>query len=265
MDVSVMAQEGKSSPHNGQQALFPRALTAFEKSALVWLLPEDKPGYNEYRKFISMWKVVGEGRRGAGNYILAEPGTTADTESPLPQVLAYGMIETDRADISVTLREVFENQLEFEIVNVKGETIPERFSEKRRWNFSLWTPAQPCPICSRLPREVTMRRENGTDVTLAVCVNDRRLWVCDAEDGVNHLIPVTNFHNALMLYKNIRDPERALAADNFFKDIQTFSDVDLTAAFVHYNKLRKKVDLGTVLFPETKKTLLKRVVSLFKK
>jgi hypothetical protein len=112
---------------------------------------------------------------------------------------------------------------------------------------------------------VTIRRENGSDATLAVCANDRRLWICDARDGVNHLIPVTNFHNALMLYKNIRDPERALAADNFFKDLHVFSDADLTAAFVHYNKLRKKVDLGTVLFPKTKITLLDRVVLLFRK
>jgi hypothetical protein len=265
MDVSVIAQEGGRSPHNGQQALFPRALTPFERAALLWLLPEDKPGYNEYRKYITSWKVVGEGRRGSGNYILAEPGTIADVESPLPQVLAYGMIEADRADISITLRELLENQLEFEIVNVKGETIPEHFTEKRRWSFSLWTHKQPCPICRRPPREVTIKRENGSDATLAVCVSDRRLWICDARDGVNHLIPVTNFHNALMLYKNIRDPKRALAADNFFKDLHMFSDADLTAAFVHYNKLRKKVDLGTVLFSKTKITLLEKVVSLFRK
>jgi hypothetical protein len=265
MDIGVMAQEGGSSPHNGQQPLFPRALTPFEKASLLWLLPEDKPGYNEYRKYISSWKVVGEGRRGSGNYILAESGTIADTESPLPQVLAFGMIEADRSDVSVTIRELLENQLEFEIVSVTGETIPEHFTEKRRWNFSEWTPKQPCPRCQRPPREVTIRRENGSDATLAVCVNDRRLWICDARDGVNHLIPVTNFHNALMLYKNIRDPKRALAADNFFRDLHTFSDADLTAAFVHYNRLRKKVDLGTVLFPKAKITFLERVVSLFRK
>ena len=265
MDVSVMAQEGGGPPRNGQQVLFPRALTPFEKAALLWLLPEDKPGYNEYRKYVSSWKVVGEGRRGLGNYILAEASTVADTESPLPQVLAYGMIEADRADISVTLRELLENQLEFEIVNVKGEIIPEQFTEKRRWNFSVWTPMQVCPICRKPPRQVTIRREQGADATLAVCVNDRRLWIHDARDGVNHLIPVTNFHNALMLYKNIRDPERALAADNFFKDFHTFSDVELTAAFVHYNKLRKKVELGTVVFPKMKRTLLGRVASLFRK
>jgi hypothetical protein len=68
-----------------------------------------------------------------------------------------------------------------------------------------------------------------------------------------------------MLYKNIRDPKRALAADNFFRDLHTFSDADLTAAFVHYNRLRKKVDLGTVLFPKAKITFLERVVSLFRK
>ena len=95
---------------------------------------------------------------------------------------------------------------------------------------------------------------------------DKRLWIFDALDGVNHLIPVTNFHNALMLHKNIRDPKTALAAENFFRQLHTFSDADLGAAFVQYNKLRKKIDLGRIVLPGSKKTtLVDKVLSLFKK
>ncbi|MGA7159738.1 MAG: hypothetical protein WBZ48_01970 [Bacteroidota bacterium] len=254
------------SPHNGQQVFFPRPLSAFERETLLWLLPAERPGYNEYRKYITEWAIVGEGRRGTGNYILAEKGVLPDVESPLPQVFAYGVIEAEHVTISATLRELFEDQLEYEIVNLNGETIPESFAERRRWNFSLWLPAHPCPACGSKLREVTIRRESGGDATLAVCAADKRLWIFDSENGVNHLMPVTNFHNALMLQKNIRDPETALAAENFFRQLHTFSDMDLGAAFVQYNKLRKKIELGRVIMPGSKKmSLVDKVYSLFKK
>jgi len=256
----------QSSPNNGQQALFPRPLTAFERETLLWLLPAERSGYNEYRKFILDWVVVGEGRRGAGNYILAERGVLPDVESPLPQVFAYGVIEAENVNISATLRELFEDQLEYEIVNLSGETVPQHLTVRRRWNFSLWSPAQPCPACGSAVRQVTIRRESGGDATLAVCSADKRMWIFDALDGVSHLIPVTNFHNALMLHKNNRDPKTALAAENFFTHLPTFSDADLGAAFVQYNKLRKKVDLGRVILPGSKQmSFVDKVLSLFRK
>ncbi len=254
------------SPHNGQQALFPRPLTAFERETLLWLLPAARSGYNEYHKYILEWVVVGEGRRGAGNYIMAEKDVRPDIESPLPQVFAYGVIEAENASISATLRELFEDQLEYEIVSLKDDTVPQNLTVRRRWNFSLWSPTQPCPACGSALREVVIRRESGGDATLAVCAVDKRLWIFDALYGVNHLIQVTNFHNALMLHKNIRDPETALAAENFFRQLHTFSDPDLGAAFVQYNKLRKKIDLGRIVLPRSKKpTLVDKVLSLFKK
>ena len=157
------------SPHNGQQALFPRPLTAFERETLLWLLPAARSGYNKYRKYILEWVVVGEGRRGTGNYILAEKDVHPDVESPLPQVFAYGVIEAENARISATLRELFEDQLEYEIVNLNGETFQHDLTVRRRWNFSLWSPSQPCPACGSALREVTIRRESGGDATLAVC------------------------------------------------------------------------------------------------
>lgn len=264
MDLNAVASGRR--PQNGRQPLYPRSLMPFEKSALLWLLPDEKPGYREYRQYITSWPVVGEGRRGPGNFILAEASGIPDTESPLPPVFAYGIIETDRGDISITLRELFSGQLEYEIASMIDEEIPETFVEIRRWNFSSWSPHDPCPMCGNPAREVTMSSESGVTATLAICAGDKRLWVCDGQDGVNHLIPVTNFHNALMLHKNIRDPDKALAAENLFKSLHTFSDADLTAAFVRYNKLRKKVEWGPgVQFLAVKKTLRERVMSLFGK
>ncbi|HTR81375.1 MAG TPA: hypothetical protein VMM58_07060 [Bacteroidota bacterium] len=254
------------SPHNGQQSRFPRSLTPFESRSLFWLLPTDRAGYASYRKYLAEWNVAGEGRRGAGNFILAAPGVVPDVESPLPQVFAYGVIEGKRANISVTLRELFEDQLEYEIVNLEGETIPADFSEKRRWSFSYWSPSLPCPSCGTAPREVRIARESGESATLAVCRKDKKVWIFDAHDGVNHLIPVTNFHNALMLHKNIRDPQVALAAENLFAYLDSYSDVDLTAALVNYNKLRKKIDLGPVVIArQQRNSIVRRMLSLFRK
>ena len=253
------------SSDNGRQIVYPRPLTSFEKETLLWLLPEDRPGYKMYRRYVESWSVVGEGRRGLGNYILADPGTVPDKESPLPQVFAYGMIESDSTSISATLRELLEDQLEFEIINVHGDEIPPSFVEKRRWNFSRWVPSQACPMCLGSLREVMIRRESGPSATLAICAADKRLWIFDDKEGVNHLIPVTNFHNAIMLHKGIRDPEKALEAVNFFKDLRTFSDYDLTAAFVQYNKLRRKIDLGGVITAQTyHRTLVDKLISYFR-
>ena len=250
---------------NGQRARYPRPLTSFEKESLLWLLPEERPGYKVYRRYVSSWSVVGEGRRGVGNYIMADAATVPDNDSPLPQVFAYGMIESDTTSISVTLRELFEDQLEFEIANLHGDEVPPSFTVKRRWNLSLWAPSQPCPICQGKLREVIIRRESGTDATLAICATDKRLWIFDEEGGVNHLIPVTNFHNAIMLHKSIRDPETALEAANFFKHLQTFSDADLTAAFVQYNKLRKKIELGRVVASQSKQhSFVNKLISYFR-
>ena len=254
------------SPQNGQQAQFPRPLTDFEREALLWLLPAERPGYNAYRRYVAEWKVLGDGRRGPGNYILGAPNHLPDIESPLPQVFAYGVIEAEGVRIAVTLRELFEKQLEYEIVNLSGDSVPEQFAEKRRWSFSSWSPASGCPSCGTAPREIRMERESGGEAVLAICVPDRKLWIFDIRDGVSHLIPVTNFHNALMIEKNIRDPKQALVADNLFRDLRSFSDADLTSAFVRYNKLRKKIDLGTVIPRRASKlSLVTRLFSILKK
>jgi hypothetical protein len=239
-----------SFPTNGQSsnagASFPRTLSNFERATLLWLLPEHKPGYQQYRRRVNTWKVIGKGRRGEGNFILApEPGAP-DNSAPLAQVFAYGVIETSAGKISATLREAEEGQLEFEIVNLDSETIPESFEERRRWNFSEWNPGAQCPMCGQHAREVTIQRVTGKTLTLAICPSDRRLWVYDSNDGVVHLIPVTNFYNELMMHKRVRDPEIALDSQHLFRDLSSYSDSDLTAAFIGYNTLRKKVELGAV-------------------
>lgn len=243
---------------------FPRELAAYERDLLLWILPAERPGYSEYRTFVQEWKVVARGRRGEGNYILAPSGEQPDHESPLPQILAYGVVETTAGELSVSVRERLENQVEFEVASARGAVNPAQFQEVRRWTLSTWLPSHGCPHCGEAVRQARMSSESGRTLVLAICSRDRRLWVYDENSGVNHPIPVTNFYNELMLHKNIRDPKIALDSKRLFAELPLYSDADLTHAFRSYNMLHMKVMLKDPIVVETRKpTLVDRFQSLF--
>jgi hypothetical protein len=247
----------------GNHEEFPRELTAQERNFLLWLLPADRSGYLGYRELIGGWKVVGRGRRGEGNFILAAPGERPDIELPLPQLFALGVVESQQGNISVSLRERVGNQVEFEIVNLHGEGVPDRLQEVRRWTYSTWLPSQPCPACGGSVREVPMVTASGQRISLALCPQDKRLWVYEESSGVNHLIPVTNFYNELMLQKNVRDPSIALDWKRLFTDLGSFADAELLRAFAAYNKLRTKVDLeSSIVVPQDpRRSWIRRLVT----
>src|SRR5512137_1211634 len=92
-------------PDMGSEEIFPRDLSTLERELLLWILPADRPGYAVYRGLVEAWKVAATGRRGEGNFILAKAGTVVDNESPLPQLLAYGAVEFETGDVTVSLRE----------------------------------------------------------------------------------------------------------------------------------------------------------------
>ena len=222
---------------------YPRDLKPLERELLLWVLPDDRSGYREYRSLVQSWQVAAAGRRGEGNFILA-PGTwKIDGESPLPQVFAYGVVEQEDGRIAVTVRERLGDQLEFEIVNLDGERLPTRLTEKKGWTYSEWLPNLPCPICSGSVREVAMRTEGGRMLVLAVCTRDGRIWVYDERSRVNHPIPLTNFYNELMLHANVRDPNIALNSRRLFTDLQSYSDATLSRAFASYNSLKTKITI----------------------
>ncbi len=216
---------------------FPRELTVDEKELLLFVLPEDSTGYGEYRRHVSSMVALAEGRRGAGNLVLGYVGDAADITSPLPTVVAYGMVETTRGTVSITVRELVDNQLDIEIIRDNGPTVPGE--EKRRWTYSSWVPGEPSPSSGVAVREVTIDPEH----LLAIDPSDRRIWICDRSREMNVLVPITNFYNELMLTKGIRDPEVALKSSRFFSDLSTYSDDDLRMAFFAYNTMRPKVQI----------------------
>ena len=230
----------------GPEEDFPRTLTPLERELLTWVLPIDRPGYATYRGLVGQWKVAGRGRRGEGDLILAAPDTLLDVDSPLPPLLAFGAARSGEDEITVSVRELMGDQLEFEIA---GQTtdFPVDLRSCRRWTFSEWLPSRPCPSCEGSLREVAMKTASGRTLVLALCAKDRRFWVYDEESGINHLIPVTSFYNELMLQKNVHDPATVLQSNRLFTDLALHSDAALTAAFSSYNRMRRKVALGEPL------------------
>ena len=249
-----------------QSGEFPRDLKPFEESLLLWVLPEERPGYRRYREILHQWKVVAQGRRGSGNHILAPLDEYPDNESPLPSVIAYGVVETSKGEVSVSIRERLGNQVEFEVAMLgKGDSF-DLTEERRRWTYSQWLPGSPCPRCASPLREVHMQGNAGRTLVLAICIGDRRLWIFDSETGMNQPVPVTNFYNELMLQRNVRNPKIALDSQRLFQDLHTFRDSDLFSAFRSYNQIRTKVALDASVAPlsEGSPSFFRRVIGVLK-
>lgn len=225
---------------------FSKQLSLRDREWIEWILPGNRAGYKQYRDVLMGMVVLGEGRRGKGEMILGCEGNGVDLTVPLAPVFAYGAIETNFGTISITLREIQDDQISVEIVSHRSDEVPAEFEEARRWTYSTWMPGTACPQCTIALREVPMHTVAGKQehFTLAVCQKDKRLWVYDEATQVNHLIPMTNFYNELMLHKNIRDPKIALDAKRLFSELPSFSDSDLTYAFLTYNKLKTKVHVA---------------------
>ncbi len=79
---------------------------------------------------------------------------------------------------------------------------------------------------------------------LAISQVEKRIWVYGFETGINYLIPLSNFYNQLMIYKNIRDPKIALKPNLFFEKLQSeYTDIELRNTFITYNKYLRKLDI----------------------
>ena len=104
-------------------------------------------------------------------------------------------------------------------------------------------------------------------LSLAICRDDRRLWVYDSATGVNHPVPLTNFYNELMIWKHVRDPNVAFSSHRLFERLEEFTDSDLAGAFSTYNMIRTKVPVegSLILPPHQRKSVFQRIKSAFKR
>lgn len=217
------------------------ALSDLEQDLLTWVLPEHRPAYAPYRQAVMTWVVAARAERGDGHIVLAPSGGSVDLEMPLPQVLAYGVLETSGGAVAVTVRERVAEQLDCDISCLSGKEIPVQFTELRRWSYSEWNSGKPCPMCGAEVREIRWTLAAGAAVTLGICRADRRLWVFDSSRDLTLPVPVTSFYNELMKVRRVRDPAIALSPERFYSSLDSYTDAELREAFFHYNALRPKL------------------------
>ena len=226
---------------------FPRQLSSLERALLLWVLPADRPGYAVYRDLVDRFMVVGEGRRGDGDYILARPGTVPDVDSPLPQLLAFGLVRLPTGELTISVRERLSDQLEFEIAGSVPQVTGQDIETFPRWTYSTWMPTHDCPICGEHLRLVPMETVSGRKLVLALCGSDQRIWLHDALSVINYLIPMTGFVNEVVLQEPAQDRRQLPDFKRFFAGLEMRSDAMLIRAFASYNRLRTRIVLGESL------------------
>lgn len=227
---------------NGQ---FPRKLSAREIDWILWMLPENKPGYRKYREMIDDMMVIGYGKFEPDNLILGRQGDKPDEETFFMPVISLGQIEGESAKIQISVHKVNKNQIQVDIVNLLADFIPENFDEIRRWSYAYWMPGEVSPATSQPVREVKIFSKTEQNLILVVSPSDKKIWLHEIDSGVNHIIPVTNFFNELLRErKEILDRVDGLNINFIFENIDKFSDADINNAFINYSKLFGKVDIG---------------------
>ena len=242
--------------------LFPRELTEQELYWLFAALPENKPGYKKYRDLIESLVVIGYGRFGAGNLVLGEQHDVVDLEDSSAPIFAIADITYPNAKIYVTIHEEYDDQIEIDIKNLSADIIPEGLTNPKIWSYSDWIPGQNSPNDNAPVREVTLIKNK---LILAFAPTHKKIWVHNADSGINHFVPVTNYYNEVMILLGNKDPEKALEPGRMFTDLNEFTDEQLITGFVIYNKRWKRVELDYSLFEQKDGPKKKSFLGLFKK
>lgn len=224
--------------------MFPRKFTQREKDFLFYLLPADRKGYSEYRKFMEDMAVIGTGSFGEGNFFLGSEGDVPDFSYPSAPVFACGQVICENCVIQITVHEISDNKLEFSISNLSAEEIPDELNEIRRWSYSYWKPGERSPF----ENDNLWEYKIGSGFVLAVSPANRSIWLYDQNSEVNHIIPVTNFINELLQVSkaipSILPPKGARGMiDYVLTNLDKFTAENFRQALIEYNKHWHKINL----------------------
>jgi len=252
--------------------MFPRPASPGEEGWLDLLLPSDRPGYRPLREYLRGLVVIGEGRWGRGDLVFGHEGQEIDHTEGMQPVVSYGEIDAvnDGAGFVITLSVHQPNddgEVEFQIGTRGAPELPDGFTERSRWSYACWSPGEPCPATRGPVREIPLNP--GADLLLVISPAKHVLWLHDVREGTSTLIPVTNFHNELMLLKGVRDPAVAFDHGRLFTATEEFSAGELGQAFVRYNLSFRKIDParlpGAGDIPREHPSLGERIIKLFRR
>ena len=197
--------------------------------------------------------ILGEGRWGSGDYILGRANDAIDVSGPMERVFAHGVIVYRSFRQNITVHEEAADQIEIQFATI-GDASQGDEREVRRWNYSAWMPGDASPEENAAVREISFRStESENPFVLCIAKAEGKIWLHETSSGVNHLIPLTNFHNELMLHLRIRDPKIVHNPGIFFDVQHTYSDRDLLEAFLRYHTGWKKVSINRFTLPSEKK------------
>jgi hypothetical protein len=225
--------------------IYPRKLSIKEKNLIFTALPENKPGYREYREIIEELFIVGNGRFGDGNLFLAEEEAKVDLEIPSSPILAIANISYRSAEVYLTVHEIFDGQIEIDINSISGNIIPDDLGKAKVWTYSTWVPGEKAPQDKSTVREIHLIKN---EIVLVIAPSHKKIWVYNSKSGINHFIPVSNYYNEVMLLTNNKDPNIALQPGRLFTNLKDFSDEQLTQGFLVYNKHWDRIELDYSLF-----------------
>lgn len=243
---------------------FPRKLNDNEKRFILSVLPENKPGYKAVWENIKDLYVIGFGNFGSGDLILGNKEDKPDRSGPSSPVFAVGTIKYSELEIDIIIHEQVENNIEVEISYSNNEQNLNKLSLINQWSYSDWSPGKNAPGDNSIVREVVLVSDM---YIIAIAPKHKRLWVHDYNTGVNHLIPVSNFYNHLMIVKGIKKSDAVFKPALLFQELDTFTSNEIISAFLLYNKYLKHIDLDYSLFNNDQKNKIekKKIFKLFKR
>ncbi len=213
---------------------FRRPLTHAENEFLLWLLPEEKEGYRIHREFAMRSNVIGEGRWGSGDLMLAQKEDAIDVTLGMSHVVAYGECEIDSTTLTISIHEPnIDDQMEVQFSGVYP--LPESPVVTNGWTYSYWKPGSPCPATGQQVKEISVADLDSTIYTIAISSEKKTMWLHHHRSGWNQLLPVTGFYDELLRTKGIRDAKLVLNPKTFFERLNDFSESDYRLALVEYN------------------------------
>jgi hypothetical protein len=226
---------------------FPRELYNYEKEILFSILPESKNGYKKYRQRIPGMKVIGQGRFGGGNLVLGFEGDEVELDIPSASVFSSGVVKCNEIMFDVIIHKEEEEQIEYDIspfgkLNPGDEIKIESVASLSHWSKDENSPYTKLPV-----KEFIVLKDK---YILVIDASAKKIWMNDMETGINHIIPLTNFYNELMRFKNIREQDIALKPGRFFDDVDKYSDDDIVSAFLMYDKYMNRFNLQQKIFPQ---------------
>ena len=239
---------------------YPKKLSENERDILFSVLPESKQGYKLYRQKINYLVVIGSGRFDRANKILGKPESVPDLNVPSTPVFASGTITCKETVIDVVIHEMIDDEIEFDIATTTQFDLRENFEVISKWSYSDWNPGDKAPNDNSIVREVIVAPGK---YVLALAPAHKKIWMHNISTGVNHLIPVSNFYNQLMMVKDERKSDIALNPGLFFKTLESYTDRELISAFITYNKYLSRFEIDLSYFKEAKSKIKKKNIFSF--